>query len=142
VTASVRARTALTPGGDDERRSSRALSSCPLGRSISAALGLLDDRTPAIVEISSASGLGLLSPSELDAEVASTAGTGELVAAAVAEGARTVVVAAGGSAATDGGAGAIQAIDAAGGLRGANDLNLVSCSRGSGIRRRCWFGPS
>jgi len=94
----------------------------PLGRSISAALGLLDDRTLAIVEVSSASGLGLLSPSELDAEVASTAGTGELIAAAVAEGARTVVVA------SDGGAGAIQAIDAAGGLRGAKLIVLADVS--------------
>ena len=100
----------------------------PLGRSISAAVGLLDDRTLAIVEVSSASGLGLLSPSELDAEAASTAGTGELIAAAAAEGARTVVVAAGGSAATDGGAGAIEAIEVAGGLRGARLIVLSDVS--------------
>jgi glycerate 2-kinase len=79
----------------------------------------------AIVELARASGLALLSPSELDAEAASTAGTGELVAAAVAAGARTVVIAAGGSATTDGGAGAIGAIEDAGGLRGASLIVLA-----------------
>ncbi len=97
----------------------------PLGRGMLGALGLVDERALAIVEVASASGLRLLSPSELDPEAASTAGTGELIAAAVAEGARTVVVAAGGSATTDGGAGAIEAIEAAGGLRGAKLIVLA-----------------
>jgi glycerate 2-kinase len=97
----------------------------PLGRSINATLGLAEEGRLAIVEVASASGLGLLSASELDPEGASTTGTGELVAAALAEGARTVVVAAGGSASTDGGAGAIEAIEAAGGLRGAELIVLA-----------------
>jgi glycerate 2-kinase len=97
----------------------------PLGRSINATLGLAEEGALAMVEVACASGLGLLSASELDAEAASTAGTGELIAAALAEGARTVVVAAGGSATTDGGAGAIQAIEAAGGLRGAELIVLA-----------------
>lgn len=97
----------------------------PLGRPVDAGFGLLDDSSTAIVEVAGASGLALLSPTELDPEGASTAGTGELIAAAVAEGARTVVVAAGGSATTDGGAGAIQAIEAAGGMRGAELIVLA-----------------
>jgi glycerate kinase len=97
----------------------------PLGRPIDAAVGLIDEGAIAIVEVACASGLQLLSPSELDAEAASTAGTGELIAAAVGEGARTIVVAAGGSATTDGGAGAIRAIEAAGGLRGAELIVLA-----------------
>jgi glycerate 2-kinase len=100
----------------------------PLGRPVSAALGMLADRALAIVEVARASGLGLLSPCEFDAEGASTAGTGELIAASVAEGARTVVVAAGGSATTDGGAGAIHAIEATGGLRGAKLIVLADVS--------------
>ena len=48
---------------------------------------------------------------------ASTAGTGELIAAAVAAGARVVYLGVGGSATTDGGSGAIKAIERAGGLR-------------------------
>jgi len=97
----------------------------PLGRPLDAAVGLIAERALAIVEVASASGLGLLAPSELDPEGASTAGSGELIAAALAEGARTVVVAAGGSASTDGGEGAIDAIEAAGGLRGAKLIVLA-----------------
>ena len=48
-----------------------------------------------------------------------TAGTGELIAAALDAGARTVYLGVGGSATTDGGAGAIEAIERAGGLDGA-----------------------
>lgn len=90
----------------------------PLGRPLTAALGMLEAGALAIVEAASASGLSLLAPEERDAELASTLGTGELIAAAVAAGAEHVVIAAGGSATTDGGAGAIAAIEQAGGLRG------------------------
>ncbi len=88
----------------------------PLGRPARATLGLLDDGDTAIVEVAQASGLGMVAESERDAEAASTTGTGDLIAAAVAHGARTVIVAAGGSATTDGGAGAIAALEDAGGL--------------------------
>jgi glycerate kinase len=96
----------------------------PLGRPIVASFGVVDGGATAIVEMARASGLGLVAPDERDAEAASTRGTGELIAAAVARGARRVVVTVGGSATTDGGAGAIAAIDAAGGLRGA-ELDVV-----------------
>ena len=59
-----------------------------------------------------------------DAEKASSYGTGQLIAAAVAEGASTVYVACGGSATTDGGEGAVRAIIDAGGLRGVRLLVL------------------
>jgi glycerate kinase len=58
-----------------------------------------------------ASGLRLVAEEERDAFAASTRGTGELMAAAVAAGARSLVVAVGGSATTDGGAGALAALD-------------------------------
>jgi glycerate kinase len=90
----------------------------PLGRPIEAAYGVLDgDR--AVVEVASASGLGLVAESERDPEAASSAGTGELIAAAIEAGAKRVLVAAGGSATTDGGAGAIEALEARGGTGGA-----------------------
>jgi glycerate kinase len=69
--------------------------------------------------VAAASGLALLAPAERDAEAASSVGTGELIAAALAAGATHVLVAAGGSATTDAGRGALEAIEAAGGLRGA-----------------------
>jgi glycerate kinase len=91
----------------------------PLGREVTASFALLGGEQTALVEVAAASGLALLAPEERDAEAASSAGTGELIAAAVAGGATRVLVAAGGSATTDGGRGAIEAIGAAGGLRGA-----------------------
>jgi glycerate kinase len=100
----------------------------PLGRPISATLGWLEDDATAIVAVASATGLGLVEPHERDAEAASTRGTGELIAAAVGAGAARVILAAGGSASTDGGAGAIEAIEASGGLRGTQLTVLADVS--------------
>jgi glycerate kinase len=90
----------------------------PLGRSIGASFGLLVSGV-AVVETAAASGLSLVAPGERDPVAASTRGTGELIAAAIDAGASVVLVGAGGSATTDGGAGAIAAVLEAGGLRGA-----------------------
>jgi glycerate kinase len=68
----------------------------------------------AVVECARASGLGLVAEEERDAFEATTRGTGELIAAAVEAGARRVIVTVGGSATTDGGAGAIAALNEAG----------------------------
>ncbi len=100
----------------------------PLGRPITAGFGWIDQGSQALVEVASASGLGLIAVPERNAEAASTFGTGELIAAAIAAGAGSVTVAAGGSASTDGGAGAIEAIEAAGGLRGATLTVLADVS--------------
>ena len=86
----------------------------PLRRPIEASFGLLGEGEAAIVETAQASGLPLVAPGERDAERADTFGTGELIAAAVAAGAKTVLLAVGGSATTDGGAGAIEALGEAG----------------------------
>lgn len=90
----------------------------PLGDPVEGSFALLDDCETAVVEVASASGLALLAEAELDPIAASSAGTGELIAAA-AHRAAAVLVAVGGSATTDGGEGAIAAIEAAGGLGGA-----------------------
>ena len=95
-----------------------ASASDPLGRERQAAYVLLADGR-AVVEVAAASGLHAIAEHERDPERASSAGTGELIAAAIAQGASTVLVAAGGSASTDGGAGAIAALRSSGGLRGA-----------------------
>jgi glycerate kinase len=83
----------------------------PLGRTIDAAFALIDDGGTAIVEMAQASGLGLVASDERDAWAASTCGTGELIAAAVDAGASRVIVTVGGSATTDGGAGALDALE-------------------------------
>jgi glycerate kinase len=89
----------------------------PLGRPVQAGFGL--SRAVAFVETAAASGLGLIAPGERDAIAAGTAGTGELIVAALNAGAETVYLGVGGSASSDGGAGAVKAIRRAGGLRGA-----------------------
>jgi len=82
----------------------------PLRRPIEASFAILGDGETAVVEVAQASGLPLLAPEERDPERADTFGTGELIAAAIAAGAKRVLVAAGGSATTDGGRGAIEAL--------------------------------
>jgi glycerate kinase len=97
----------------------------PLGRPVAAGFALIEDGATAIVEVAEASGLHRVAEDERDAEAATSRGTGELIAAAIDAGATVVLVAAGGSATTDGGAGAIEAIEEAGGLRGATLVVLA-----------------
>jgi glycerate 2-kinase len=85
----------------------------PLGRPVEAGFALLPDGS-AVVETAQASGLGLVDEGERDAWAASTRGTGELIVAAVEAGAEKLIVTVGGSATTDGGAGALEALDEAG----------------------------
>lgn len=86
----------------------------PLRRPIEASFGVLADGRTAVVEAAQASGLPLVAPEERDAERADTFGTGELIVAAIEAGAERVLLAAGGSAGTDGGRGAIEALREAG----------------------------
>src|SRR3954467_8975847 len=91
----------------------------PLGRELKGCFGLVEDGGTAVVETATASGLALVAEAERDAWAASTYGTGELIAAAAQAGAAVIIVGVGGSATTDGGAGALEAIEDAGGLGGA-----------------------
>ncbi|MHB8682250.1 MAG: glycerate kinase [Acidimicrobiales bacterium] len=96
----------------------------PLGRPVEAIWRLAGDT--AVIESATASGLELAGGAAgNDPLEATSRGTGELIAAAVAAGARRVLVGAGGSAMTDGGAGALDAVDAAGGI-GTAEL-VVAC---------------
>jgi glycerate kinase len=96
------------------RRSARVHDA--LGREIDAAYALSPDADTAVVEVARAAGLGLVGAAECDPWAASTAGVGELIVAARDAGAREIAVGLGGSATTDGGAGAVAAIERAGGL--------------------------
>ena len=95
----------------------RTTVSGPLGDPVEAEWLLWDGR--AFIEMARASGLELVGGSEgNDALGASTYGTGELIAAAVGAGARTVTIALGGSATTDGGFGALRALEPVARLKG------------------------
>lgn len=95
-----------------ERR--RASVSDPLGRPVEAEYALLPGGRTAVVEMAQASGLWRVDEDERDPWAASTRGTGELIAAALAAGAEEVIVGVGGSATTDGGAGALEGLAEAG----------------------------
>ena len=81
----------------------------PLGAPVQAAYGMLDARR-AIIEMAAASGLPLLRAQERDPLAAGTYGTGELILDALAQGAREITLAIGGSATTDGGMGCMRAL--------------------------------
>jgi glycerate kinase len=82
----------------------------PLGRPVTAQWKL--DGTTAVVEMARASGLVLVGGAENNDPVAAdTAGTGQLIAAAVKAGARRVLVGVGGSATTDGGLAALRTLE-------------------------------
>lgn len=81
----------------------------PLGEPVDAQWALRDH--VAVIEMARASGLILAGGAEgNDPMEATTAGTGELIAAAVEAGARRIIVGLGGSATTDGGLGALRAM--------------------------------
>lgn len=79
----------------------------PLGREVSAEFVLLADGRTAAIDASEAVGLWRLEGDQLDPRRATTAGVGELIVAATAAGAEEVIVASGGTATVDGGAGAL-----------------------------------
>ncbi len=84
----------------------------PLGRPIRADYGLVEDGdTPcAIIEMAAASGLTLLREEERNPMAASSAGTGDLIADALARGSRRLLIGIGGSATNDGGMGMLGAL--------------------------------
>jgi glycerate kinase len=82
----------------------------PTGRPVTAAFGLLDGT--AVIEAAQACGLSLLAPDELTPLTATSRGVGELIVAAKRMGAKRIVLAVGGVATTDGGAGLMQALGA------------------------------
>ncbi len=87
-----------------------ALVGGPLGDELHAEFAT--DGDTALVELASASGLQQLPAGTSTPLTASSAGTGELIRAALDAGARTVVLGVGGSACTDGGAGMLSVLGA------------------------------
>ncbi|MBP0941940.1 glycerate kinase [Pseudomonas alliivorans] len=84
----------------------------PLGDRLEAHWGWLAQSRTAIIEMAMASGLQLLPLTQRDACLTSTAGTGQLISAALDAGAQRVILAIGGSATNDGGSGMISALGA------------------------------
>ena len=83
-----------------------------LGTPVDADYFFEPDSKTAYIEMAKASGLTLVKPEERDPYLATTFGTGELIKAAIGNGAEKLVICIGGSATNDGGAGMLQALGA------------------------------
>ena len=81
----------------------------PLGKKVDASYSILPDNT-AVIEMSAAAGITLISDKERDPMRATTFGVGELLSDAIGEGCRKLIIGIGGSATNDGGAGMLAAL--------------------------------
>ncbi|GBQ87881.1 glycerate kinase [Gluconacetobacter johannae DSM 13595] len=84
----------------------------PLGEPVEAHFGILGDGRTAVVEMAAAAGLMLVPRGLRDPLAATTYGVGELILQALDHGCRHIILALGGSATNDGGAGMAQALGA------------------------------
>lgn len=84
----------------------------PLMRKITANYGWVKSKRLAIIEMAESSGLMRLSTAERNPLVTSSFGTGELIVDALNQGATSIILAIGGSATNDGGAGMLRALGA------------------------------
>ncbi len=84
----------------------------PRGERLRASYGVLGAGRAAVVEMASASGLALVPPPARNPLATTSYGTGELIRAALDAGLESIVIAIGGSATIDGGAGLVQALGA------------------------------
>ena len=82
----------------------------PLMRPAEASFGISGDGHTAFIEMAEASGLNLLKPGERNCLHTSTYGTGQLILAALQEGAKEIILGIGGSATNDCGMGMAQAL--------------------------------
>ncbi|MED1472085.1 glycerate kinase [Bacillus salipaludis] len=82
----------------------------PLGQKVEAEYGILGDGRTCVIEMAKASGIPLISREELNPLKATTFGTGELIKQALDDGFTSFILALGGSATNDGGAGMLQAL--------------------------------
>ncbi len=82
----------------------------PLGDTINAFYGIINNGSTAIMEMASASGIELIETSKLDPMKATTFGTGEMIRDALKRGVKEIIIGIGGSATVDGGIGMAQAL--------------------------------
>lgn len=82
----------------------------PLGDPVEAAYGIIDETHTAIIEMSAAAGITLISEQERNPLDTTTYGVGEMIKDAIRKGCRHFIVGIGGSATNDGGIGMLQAL--------------------------------
>lgn len=103
----------------------------PIGKAVDAFYGLLgDDSNTAVIEMAAASGLHHVPEHARDPKLTSSYGTGELIKAALDNGAKKIIIGLGGSATNDGGMGMMSAL----GVRFLDDNNQVITANGAGLQ--------
>ena len=123
---------ALGMGG----RTEKVLVTGPLGKRVECVYGILSETGTAIVEMSGAAGITLVTEQERNPLNTTTYGVGEVIRDAIAKGCRHFIVGIGGSATNDGGVGMLQALgfgmldkngsQVAYGARGLQDLAQIT----------------
>ena len=99
---------ALTTGMNGELV--EALVTGPLGAPVKCIYGIIWDTMTAVIEMSGAAGITLISRDELNPLDATTYGVGEVIRDAIRRGCKRFIVGIGGSATNDGGVGMLQAL--------------------------------
>ena len=82
----------------------------PLGEKVDAAYGIIEGEKMAVIEMSAAAGITLISDEKKNPLFTTTYGVGEMIRDAIEKGCRKFVVGIGGSATNDGGIGMLQAL--------------------------------
>lgn len=82
----------------------------PLGEKIEAVYGYIPNTKTAIIEMSAAAGITLITEKERNPLNTTTYGVGEMILDAISKGCRRIVIGIGGSATNDGGVGMLQAL--------------------------------
>jgi glycerate kinase len=103
----------------------------PLGKPVKALWGILGDGSTAVIEMATASGLLLIAEKDRNVRLASTYGTGQLIKAALDQGADRIIIGIGGSATNDGGAGMASAL----GVRFFDSANRLLAKGGAALAK-------
>lgn len=120
----------------------QAATTDPLGRSIKAKYLLLETSQTAVIDVAAATGITLLTVSELDPVKATSFGTGVLIADAVRNhGVKEIYLGCGGSATVDGGRGLLEALAQAGVRPGQVKISCLVDSRAPWEQAAPVFGP-
>lgn len=98
----------------------------PLGKEIEAFFGVLGDKKTAVIEMASASGIGLINENERNPMETTSYGTGELILSAIKDGYKKIIIGIGGSATNDGGMGMLRAL----GIKFLDEFNNILIGRG------------
>jgi len=121
----------------------------PLGKKIQATYGYIPQTKTAIIEMSAAAGITLITENERNPMNTTTYGVGEMILHAISKGCRKFVVGIGGSATNDGGVGMLQALgfeflDKNGnqvslGAKGLKDITIIRTENAAKELRECSF---